>query len=297
MLRRSLPILLLIAACDTNGDDGARASDTGSTPVAAGDTLSADGDTSTNGTDPAAAQAVIRDYYAAISAGDYRRAYMLWGDSGRRSEQTFEEFRAGFANTGSVDVSVGEPGRIEGAAGSRYITIPVEITDHAKSGGVQRFGGTYTLRRSVVDGATELQRRWHLYDSAITARTSDNSAAGARAIVERFGARLRMVSVLGPREQFAAAIREQYGPLVSEDLLGQWSLDPSTAPGRKVSSPWPRGIEITDVRNDGENARVVTGRILYVTNADTSSVVERVPVRIDVTRGADQRWRISNVEM
>ncbi|BAY48681.1 hypothetical protein SAMD00079811_63070 [Scytonema sp. HK-05] len=34
----------------------------------------------------------------------------------------------GFANTASVAVEVGEPGRLDGAAGSSYIKIPVSVT-------------------------------------------------------------------------------------------------------------------------------------------------------------------------
>jgi hypothetical protein len=32
----------------------------------------------------------------------------------------------------------------------------------------QRYEGTYDLRRTVVDGATEAQRRWHFFSAALT---------------------------------------------------------------------------------------------------------------------------------
>lgn len=120
------------------------------------------------GRDPAA---VIRRYYEAVNAGDYQAAYALWGDSGRSSGQSFEEFAAGYSDTESVQVEIGEPGRVEAAAGSRYIRIPVVLRARLKSGEEQRFEGTYTLRRAVVDGATEAQRRWHI-DSAELRETS-----------------------------------------------------------------------------------------------------------------------------
>ena len=110
---------------------------------------------------------VIRQYYAAINARDYRRAYAMWGDSGRDSHQTFEQFSAGFAETAAVHGAIGEPGPIEGAAGSRYVDIPVVISATKKDGTKERFRGKYTLRRSVVTGATEAQQHWHIYSAEI----------------------------------------------------------------------------------------------------------------------------------
>jgi hypothetical protein len=91
----------------------------------------------------------------------------MWGDSGRSSRQTAAQFADGFANTARVAVITGEPGRIEGAAGSRYIDIPVVVTAELKDGTRQRFTGTYQLRRAVVDGATPEQRAWHLYSAEL----------------------------------------------------------------------------------------------------------------------------------
>jgi hypothetical protein len=118
---------------------------------------------------PEGAVAVIRAYYEAIVREDYARAYRLWGDGGAASRQTFEEFRGGFAETASVQVETGKPGRIEGAAGSRYIEIPVSIAAVKRDGSKQRFQGTYVLRRSEVDGATPEQRTWRLYSARIRA--------------------------------------------------------------------------------------------------------------------------------
>src|SRR5690606_20537365 len=109
-----------------------------------------------------AAAAVARGYYAAIAARDYARAYRLWGDGGAASGKSFEQFRAGFAQTAAVTATVGAPGRVEGAAGSRYVSVPVEVHATTTGGATQCFRGTYTLRRAVVPGATAEQRRWHI---------------------------------------------------------------------------------------------------------------------------------------
>ncbi|MGN6512349.1 MAG: hypothetical protein ACTHKZ_02075, partial [Lysobacteraceae bacterium] len=66
------------------------------------------------------------------------------------------------ADVASSDASIGAPGRIEGAAGSRYVSVPVTLVRGLRDGGTQRLGGAVTLRRAVVDGATPEQRTWRI---------------------------------------------------------------------------------------------------------------------------------------
>lgn len=107
------------------------------------------------------ATAVVRVYYEAINAKRYRDAYDCWAEQGAASRQSFEQFREGFAETDSARVEAGKPSDIGAAMGSRYITIPVRIVAHS-GGATETFAGTYTLRRSVVDGATREQRLWRI---------------------------------------------------------------------------------------------------------------------------------------
>ncbi len=124
--------------------------------------------TSNDAASPQQAVQVIRDYYRAINGRDYETAYSAWDRDGAASQQSFEEFRQGFANTASVAVEVGEPGQMDGAAGSSYIEIPVTVTAVTQSGSPQRFRGSYVLRRvNDVPGSTPEQRRWHLYSATI----------------------------------------------------------------------------------------------------------------------------------
>lgn len=112
---------------------------------------------------------VIRDYYSAIARHDYKQAYSAWQGDGTASQQSFEQFQQGFANTASVAVEVGEPGRLEGAAGSLYINIPVTVTAVTTNGTPQRFRGSFVLRRvNNVPGSTPKQRKWHIYSANIT---------------------------------------------------------------------------------------------------------------------------------
>ena len=111
---------------------------------------------------PQDALAVVRDYYASIDAHDYAHAYGLWSDGGRSSGKTVQQFADGFADTANVSVQVDAPGRIDAAAGSRYIRVPLTITASQRDGSTRRYIGTYTLRRAVVDGATAEQRAWRI---------------------------------------------------------------------------------------------------------------------------------------
>ncbi|HEY9624657.1 MAG TPA: hypothetical protein V6C78_30300 [Crinalium sp.] len=113
---------------------------------------------------------VIRDYYSALNRRDYAAAYSTWEGNGASSQQSFEQFRQGFANTVSTAVEVGQPGRLEGAAGSSYIEIPVTVTavtrNGTQHGNQQRFQGSYVLRRvNDIPGSTSEQRRWHFHSA------------------------------------------------------------------------------------------------------------------------------------
>ncbi|MEP6908359.1 MAG: hypothetical protein ABI858_10330, partial [Pseudoxanthomonas sp.] len=111
---------------------------------------------------PADARQGVVNYYAAINARAYRKAYGAWSEEGAASGQSYEHFSGGYANTESVEATVGEAFDEEGAAGSRYITVPVELVAKQYNGTTRSYRGRFTLRAVMADGATEQQRRWHL---------------------------------------------------------------------------------------------------------------------------------------
>lgn len=108
------------------------------------------GDPATAQAEPGAeaAVAVLRDYYAAINARDYPRAYALW----RQNPQTAGQFADGFATTTGVTVEIGPPGPVEAGAGQRYIEIPVRLEAAQADGRIDRYAGRYVLHRSVIEG-------------------------------------------------------------------------------------------------------------------------------------------------
>ena len=115
-------------------------------------------------TEPSAQEAigVVRDYYAAINARNYAQAFALWSEGGRATGQSPQQFANGFARTNGVSLQVMPPGRIDAAAGARYIEVPVELSTTLDDGSQRKYVGMYTLRRSVVAGAGPDQLDWRI---------------------------------------------------------------------------------------------------------------------------------------
>jgi len=190
MLRAASRLVLVIAlaACQARRPDAARASGGSTGPAAshpsparvetaavgesaASDSVAGAAD-SPAGTDADSAIAVLHGFYAAINARDYPRAYAAWANDGPPGQPTLAEFAKGYAATDSVQLSTGTPGPVEGAAGSRYVSVPVALRAFERGGRRTDFAGSYTLRRTVVPDAPPESRRWHLYRATLHARAA-----------------------------------------------------------------------------------------------------------------------------
>jgi hypothetical protein len=172
-VRKTILFLICCSACGRENRSNIHAPDSTASAVGARNTGSAvqvdslrASDTRRADTSVADARSIIQDYYAAVNTHAYMRAYLLWSDSGRASHQTFDAFQRGYQTTDSVHVEIGTPSRIEAAMGSRYITIPVRVTAWTGND-IERFAGTYVLRRAVVPGATWEQREWRIYSAHV----------------------------------------------------------------------------------------------------------------------------------
>lgn len=64
-------------------------------------------------------------------------------------------------------------------------------------------------------------------------------------------------------------IRNQYGPFASDDMIEEWLEEPSRAPGREVSSPWPARIEIYTIEEEGVDTYRVHAWVKYVDSEDS----------------------------
>jgi hypothetical protein len=121
--------------------------------------------------------------------------------------------------------------------------------------------------------------------------------AGARAAVERFGERLRDVSLLAPDTSVKRQIRETYSPYVTAGLLEVWVAHPDSAPGRKVSSPWPERIAIETIDAAGLYTCRVEGTVVYVTSADQTAGGDAIRERVVLRLTRDSVWRIDDYDV
>lgn len=111
--------------------------------------------------------------------------------------------------------------------------------------------------------------------------------------VEEFGEAMKNVSLQNPN--VAAEIDAAYSAYVSASLLGQWKADPSRAPGRLTSSPWPDRIQVGSMQGEG-GSFVVHGTVVDVLNGQGGEeIVGTYPVQLELTKTADG-WRIVGYE-
>jgi len=90
-------------------------------------------------------------------------------------------------------------------------------------------------------------------------------------LVEEFGKRLQMVSLLAPADALARSMNEQYGSLVTPQLIEKWLAEPLLAPGRLTSSPWPERIEIACIAKTAPEAYAVEGTVVELTSVEKES--------------------------
>jgi len=116
---------------------------------------------SSNAVDPKsakAAKAVLVGYASLLEQGHLADTRRLWTEGGDTSVVD-----AQLGKFERIKVKIGDPDQMEGAAGSSYIDVPLQLTGRMKGEEVA-LAGTATLRRvNDVPGSTELQRRWHIY--------------------------------------------------------------------------------------------------------------------------------------
>lgn len=117
-------------------------------------------------------------------------------------------------------------------------------------------------------------------------------------IVEAFGKKLQNVSLLAPKDVLEKSMKENYGEFVTPELIAKWIGDPSNAPGRQTSSPWPDSIEIVDTKQLSETSYQVNGKIIEVANEKDgkTGIVAKRPITL-VIKAVDTKWLISEVTL
>ncbi|QAT50457.1 hypothetical protein EQM14_12175 [Caproiciproducens sp. NJN-50] len=128
--------------------------------------------------------------------------------------------------------------------------------------------------------------------------TGEVQEAAVRDLVTGFGGQLQKVSLLAAKEAVASDMQKYYGEYVSPSLLKEWQSEPSSAPGRLTSSPWPDRIEILSVEKQADDAYDVTGEIIEKTSADVSGGQQsgKQGIKLSVQK-IGGRWMIVDVTL
>lgn len=148
---------------------------------------------------------------------------------------------------------------------------------------VSAIGGLIYIRKINIENKIQLQEK-----EEVTVRN----------LVESFGSRLQEVSLAAPKEIAAKNIQESYRGLVSPQLIAEWGNDPSKAPGRLVSSPWPDRIEISSVQKVADNKYQIEGEIIEITSVEVVQGGYAAKRKITlIVEKIQTRWIITSVSL
>lgn len=95
-----------------------------------------------------------------------------------------------------------------------------------------------------------------------------------RDLVAQFGDKMKVVSLLAPKDSLVKAIEDNYGPFISPELLVGWKEHPEWAPGRLTSSPWPSRINILSLEHSDDGSYEVQGKIMEMTSTEVVNEAE-----------------------
>ncbi len=113
-------------------------------------------------------------------------------------------------------------------------------------------------------------------------------------LVEKFGQSFKNVYLSSPDVKDTLA--QAYQDFVSPELLEQWQQNPSQAPGRIVSSPWPDRIDITSIKKIDEVTYIIYGEIIEITSVEQvqGGIAAKRDIILTITK-INNSWLISDV--
>lgn len=113
---------------------------------------------------PQGAAQVVQLYYGLLEQQRFAQAQNLWSDQSDQAGEPADSFARRFAGFSEIHANVGAPSASEGAAGSAFVTVPVQLYARVKSDAKPYYAlRTVTLRRvNDVPGASAGERRWHI---------------------------------------------------------------------------------------------------------------------------------------
>ncbi len=156
--------------------------------------------------------------------------------------------------------------------------------------------GTATTTPSDIQSST--------YPTDVTSNADPLETAAISDLIVAFGEKLQSVPLSASKEITAQAIDENYRAYVSTELLTAWKNNPSTAPGRKTSSPWPDHIKIDSIVKitaaNGTSTTptfTVTGSVIEITSVEVANggVANSYPITLTV-QNRNGVWLITGLK-
>ncbi|MFZ2995467.1 hypothetical protein [Sphingobium sp.] len=107
---------------------------------------------------------IVQGYYGLLEEKRFVEAQDLWNQSSAIGSQDDAHFVARFRGFSEIHANVGAPSEAEGAAGSLYVTVPVQIYGRIAANNRPWYAlRQVTLRRvNDVPGSSAEARRWHI---------------------------------------------------------------------------------------------------------------------------------------
>jgi hypothetical protein len=106
---------------------------------------------------------VVQTYFALIGEKKYALAYALWDPGAAARPAVVADFARNLASYLEYRAQVGAPGSVQGAAGSSFVNVPVQVYGRRAGGSEFHSLGRVTLRRvNDVPGSTLQQRAWRI---------------------------------------------------------------------------------------------------------------------------------------
>ena len=148
---------------------------------------------------------------------------------------------------------------------------------------------------SGVNGAQPKEEGQNKVEPQQTDKSDEEAVAS---LVEGFGSKLQLVSLLAPKDIVEKSMKENYGDFVSEALLTEWASDPLSAPGRLTSSPWPDRIEVLSIVKLSEDTYEVKGKVIEITSTEKESggIAAKRPITLMI-RKFNSNWLIDDVTL
>lgn len=131
---------------------------------------------------------VVQGYYGLLEEKRFEDAQDLWNPTGAIGQQDDAHFAARFRGFSEIHANIGAPSAPEGAAGSLYVSVPVQIYGRLAANGKPWYALRQVILRRVNDvpGSTAEQRRWHIERigpyTAPVVEAADNGAEAAPAV-------------------------------------------------------------------------------------------------------------------